>query len=1458
MERSPSPSQVKNKFFSSFLSIILVLLLLVSPDAIAQKGGGNGVKDFVVRVCTEEIGNGLYQASFSYENPNKKEVLVGEDDSFVKSSKGKKSKGPKAFKPGKVNKAFTKEFSEGESVEWTVINPNGNTHTVVASANSSHCPDGEIGFIFPVYAGDGKYDDLIGSKLGSLADGTAGDNPSDLIFQIDNQQRVLIEIVPNQGETQNVINRLQSYYGLATTDFLIDPAVIISNNLSTVDVAFPINRLNELNTETVLINFVRPLYPSLQNIGIITTQGDSVQRTSFVRDAYRMVVDDEIVPVDGRGVKIGVISDSYDKQPFTGKSNATLDVEEGDLPGVGNKFGYFTPVDVVKEFEGPLASDEGRAMMHIIHDIVPSAELAFYSGIESPREFELGVQGLDLAGCDVIVDDITFITEPFFGLGRVSQAIQNFTLSPGNAYFSSAGNFGNDGYQAVFQASSTTPPTNFLSSGSDTRAHVFGTNSDGSPDVLQRFSVESGKVYMIVLQWDEPLASQVNTLGANSDLDIYIVDDQGRLLVGNNRINEEGDPTEIIVFQATATGEANIMITSANGPPSPGLSIRYVAYRADGLDFLEYGGAPTISGHAMTPQANAVASIDFRNGDNPSPQFYSSYGGVLANGFNASINFAAPDGGNTNVGSIGQDIAFDDDPFPNFFGTSAAAPHAAGAYAILLSASRSWFPDGFPSEATVTASQTNSVTNALSDQILDLYGQNTVPAGDVTRVGSGLIDAQKVFEQIAAKTAKITELKVLDDGTPSADTIRVQILGQYFPDSPTVTFDGQTLEIESSTENEIIAKVPPFTGNPGLTVDTECQTPGCTDGGPSDPAFFFDGDKRAINIIANDVTREFGQSVSFSYSVEGLGSGETLESLGLPQVTYSTRAEFPYPIARIYSITPEFDTDLTSDQLENFQVNFIDGILQVTKKDLIIQMADQEDYVYGEAILGEIQYIYDAAGIEDNDAFLQLIETSHTQDFYSTNSLILVNKLRAVVNTQEILQLLENGSWMTSENTISNKLRAVVNGQEFIDLDPIHFQNYIDQEEDEITNKLRAVVNKLRAVVNGQDLIDNLIDLVIENKLRAVVNETGLGGDTGENEYSSIFAVVDVDDAESDTGAGDGGISKLYAMNLLTGLGVTNSSDDRHYIYPGAFLSTLAANFNITFNYGRIGISPAELTVSTFDYLINQGEEIDYTQIPVEIDASDFVYEETIDSVFPEGLKFYFENSYGESYQPGDTGIFDIYIEEPENYTLKFASVGKLYVTPYGDDMRKVRTYLDCIEVTPSTDGLDYTANFRYDNPNSDPIYVLQGPENELVGLGEFIGQPPVIFLPGEGTFKVRFDGQKLVWRLTTFDSTHKSSISTEATSDSGKCDAKDVGSIDESGYTIVNPFSDELVVQRHIIETGTLDVFNMYGVLQGSADFSKNRDGDIVISTIAYPVGMYIVRITTADGIYTQTVIKN
>ena len=84
---------------------------------------------------------------------------------------------------------------------------------------------------------------------------------------------------------------------------------------------------------------------------------------------------------------------------------------------------------------------------------------------------------------------------------------------------------------------------------------------------FEEFKGLSAVLRQSVIQVSLALASQENNTGAFTDLDIYLVDDRGQLIVGNNRVNDDGDPTEFLVFQARADAEANIMITSVNGPP---------------------------------------------------------------------------------------------------------------------------------------------------------------------------------------------------------------------------------------------------------------------------------------------------------------------------------------------------------------------------------------------------------------------------------------------------------------------------------------------------------------------------------------------------------------------------------------------------------------------------------------------------------------------------------------------------------------------------------------------------------------------------------------------------------------------------------------------------------------------------------------------------------------------------
>jgi hypothetical protein len=88
--------------------------------------------------------------------------------------------------------------------------------------------------------------------------------------------------------------------------------------------------------------------PMVSRRGVVTSQGDGAMRSNIARSAFG---------VDGTGVMVGTISDSYDCL-----EGAVNGISSGDLPA---------PALIIEE--GPCiwsATDEGRAMMEVISDIL--------------------------------------------------------------------------------------------------------------------------------------------------------------------------------------------------------------------------------------------------------------------------------------------------------------------------------------------------------------------------------------------------------------------------------------------------------------------------------------------------------------------------------------------------------------------------------------------------------------------------------------------------------------------------------------------------------------------------------------------------------------------------------------------------------------------------------------------------------------------------------------------------------------------------------------------------------------------------------------------------------------------------------------------------------------------------------------------------------------------------------
>jgi hypothetical protein len=304
----------------------------------------------------------------------------------------------------------------------------------------------------------------------------------------------------------------------------------------------------------------------------------------------------------------------------------------------------------------------------------------FHTAGPTQADFAQGIRELVDSGCDVVVDDVIYFAEAMFQDDNVAQAA-DYAKAHGVAYFSAAGNQARQSYEAAYR-----------DSGSGT--HDF----DPGPgvDVLLDATFYPGTTYFI-LQWDDPFFSISGAPGAATDLDIELYAGGAPTGLGSWNANPGGDPVEIFGANLPGSSPASVQILIRHwSGPVPG-RVKLVWFGDMTLD--EYAtSSSTIYGHANAAGAEAVGAAYYREtpafGQSPPIQeAYSSAGATpilfdtLGNRLAApevrvKPGIVAPDGGDTTFFWGGYDP--DGTTWPNFFGTSAAAPHAAGVAALML------------------------------------------------------------------------------------------------------------------------------------------------------------------------------------------------------------------------------------------------------------------------------------------------------------------------------------------------------------------------------------------------------------------------------------------------------------------------------------------------------------------------------------------------------------------------------------------------------------------------------------------------------------------------------------------------------------------------------------------------------------------------------------------------------
>jgi uncharacterized repeat protein (TIGR01451 family) len=417
------------------------------------------------------------------------------------------------------------------------------------------------------------------------------------------------------------------------------------------------------------VKFIGRARRAQTNTGSVDSEGDVTHRANTARSTFG---------VNGQGIKVGVLSDSID--------NLAQAQASGDLGNV-----------TVLPGQAGSGSGEGTAMLEIIYDLAPGAQLYFATAFNGEASFAQNILDLRSNGCDVIVDDVGYFDESPFEDGIIAQAVNSVTAS-GALYFSAAGNDGNlkDNTSCTWEgdfvdAGPAVPPEN-IGGG---HIHSFG-NATYNTVIIAGAGVD--------LFWSDPLGASTN------DYDLFVLDPTGNYVVASSTNPQNGtqDPYEEVSYVSAGdrivivktTGDARFLhLDTSRGALSikttgatRGHSAAAAAFSVAAVDALDSFPNP-FSGGSQDPVE--VFSSDgprrvFYNADGTpiTPGNYSSTGGVVRQ----KPDIAAADGVKTSLYN-----------FNPFYGTSAAAPHAAAIAAMLLAYNPGLTPGQIRTTLTNTA-----------------------------------------------------------------------------------------------------------------------------------------------------------------------------------------------------------------------------------------------------------------------------------------------------------------------------------------------------------------------------------------------------------------------------------------------------------------------------------------------------------------------------------------------------------------------------------------------------------------------------------------------------------------------------------------------------------------------------------------------------------------------------------
>ncbi len=438
-------------------------------------------------------------------------------------------------------------------------------------------------------------------------------------------------------------------------------------------------------------------------------------------------------------------------------------------------------------------------MLEVIHRVAPDAALYFATANGSEASFANNIEALRAAGCNIIVDDVQYFDESPFQDGPIAQAVDAVVAS-GALYFSSAGNDYNLDAAAFGPGTSATWEGDWKDSGK-TFTYEGGSEPvlafDAKGTTEAHIAAVPGLFEVANLFWANPLG------GATDEYDLFIVDKHGTLVAAStNSSDGTQDPYQVAII----TPGDNALI--GQYPGSRGVFLHLdVGNDGAGL-FTNTGTTGSTRGHDCAEGAYDVAAVDASIAYQRSPPTFTakdvvetfSSDGPRRVFFDPSGNEYTPGNLSSTGGQVRRKptLAAADGVtivavpgFAPFYGTSAAAPHAAAIAALALSNNPALRPSGI----------FNSFANATNFPLstIDIMA----PGYDVDS-GYGILDAYNLL----LLTTPHPKVSSVSPQSGPVGTI-VTITGTNLETVAGVIFHGVPAPFEILSHTKLLAQVPP-------------------------------------------------------------------------------------------------------------------------------------------------------------------------------------------------------------------------------------------------------------------------------------------------------------------------------------------------------------------------------------------------------------------------------------------------------------------------------------------------------------------------------------------------------------------------------------------------------------------------------------------------------------------------